>query len=366
MIGAEAVDDFLRVRADEGDIPGAVWGISGPAGIIAEGAVGRAAILPKPEPARPDTIYDLGSLTKPLITSFLFLKIGRELGLDLDAPVTRFIPQVERLDKRGITLRHLLTHASGLPSWRPLYARGSSLDEYLLQIRDIEPTTPPGTRVEYSCLDYIMLGAVFERCSGSPLDRLAREVILDALGLTNTCFRPPLAWRDRVAPTEDSCEYERNLAASMGIEDTGARPGVIRGEVHDRNAWGLGGVAGNAGLFSTAGETITLAVEFLGAGRGLLDEEALRFATGDQTDGLNESRSLAFRIALRGETSAGPALPIESFGHTGFPGTSVWLDPRRRRVYVLLTNRVHPRVVEGFDMADLRRRFHSLAASIEG
>ena len=362
--GAEAIETFLAERIESGEIPGAVWAVAGPEGILAAGAIGNAALLPLPERARMDTIYDLGSLTKPLVTALLFLAVGRDLGLEADTPARRIIPEMDRMDKRGITLRNLLTHTAGLPAWAPLYTSGSTIEEYLGEIRDTALVAPPGTRVVYSCMGYIILGEILQRCAAQPLDRLASEVVLRPLKLTSTGFRPPRAWLPRVAPTEDSCEYERKLAGSRADGYGGYRRGIIRGEVHDQNAWALGGVAGNAGLFSTVGETVALALQFLGPGNGLLDGEAVKRATEDQTSGLQEARSLAFLLAARGETSAGPDLPVEAFGHNGFPGTSVWIDPVRQRVYVLLTNRVHPRAIEGYDMMPLRRRFHSLASGV--
>ncbi len=362
--GAEAIGTFLTERIDRGEIPGAVWAVAGPEGILAAGAVGNAALLPEPWPARSDTIYDLGSLTKPLVTALLFLAVGRDLGLDAEGAVRRVVPEMDRMDKRGITIRNLLTHTAGLPAWAPLYTAGSTMTEYLREIRDTALLAPPGTRVVYSCMGYLVLGEILQRCAAQPLDRLASEVVLRPLKLTSTGFRPPREWLSRVAPTEDSCEYERKLAGSRADGYGGYRRGIIRGEVHDQNAWALGGVAGNAGLFSTASETVSLALQFLGPGRGLLDGEAIRRAREDQTSGLQEARSLAFLIAARGETSAGPDLPGAAFGHNGFPGTSEWIDPVRMRVYVLLTNRVHPRAIEGYDMMPLRRRFHSLASGI--
>lgn len=362
--GTDAIERFLADKVDAGEIPGAVWAVAGRDGMLASGAVGNAALLPQPEPARLDTIYDLGSLTKPLITALLFLAMGRDLGLDTGAVARRFVPELDRMDKRGITIRHLLTHTAGLPAWAPLYTSGTTMAEYLREIRDTALVAPIGTRVVYSCMGYIVMGEILERCASQPLDRLASEVILRPLKLTSTLYRPPKEWRSRVAPTEDSCEYERKLAGSRADGYAGYRRGIIRGEVHDQNAWALGGVAGNAGLFSTVEEVASLALQFLGPGRGLLDGAALRSAREDQTPGLQEARSMAFLIAARGETSAGPDLSGESFGHNGFPGTSVWIDPVRQRVYVLLTNRVHPRAIEGYDMMPLRRRFHSLASGI--
>jgi len=362
---ARRIDSWLEERALAGEIPGAAWAVSGTGGVLAEGAAGRAALVPESSPADCDTIYDLASLTKPLVTSLLLLGFGfRRLGLDPEDPVRRFLPEIDRNDKKDIRLGHLLTHTSGLPGWMPLYAHGTTIAEYLSRIAEAPPQGRPGERVIYSDLGYMLLGEILARCATSPLDRLAGSILFEPLGLDSTCFTPSPALRGRVAPTEDSCHYERKLSAEKGVKFSGFRDGIIRGEVHDQNAWSLGGVAGHAGLFSTARETAALAMEYLGAGRGLLDDEALRWATSDMTVGLDEARSFAFRLALRGETPAGPSMPPEAFGHNGFTGTSAWFDPRRKRAFVLLTNRVHPEVVEGFDMMPLRREFHSLARSI--
>jgi CubicO group peptidase (beta-lactamase class C family) len=336
--------------------------------MISEGAVGRASVRPWDTPASLETIYDLASLTKPLVTSFLYLALRNQLGLSEDDPAWRFLPEIDRMDKREITLRHLLTHTSGMPAWVPFYLKGSTVGEYLAQLRERPPESRPGTRVEYSCAGYVMLGEILHRAASVPLDRLASEVIFGPLALKNTSFNPPLSWQGRVAATEDSCEYERKLAGPAAAGYGGFREGVIRGQVHDQNAWVLGGVAGNAGLFSTARDTVAIATEYLGAraeaSNGLLDETSIEQATNDCTAGLNEARSLAFRIASRGETAAGADLPVETIGHNGFTGTSVWMDTVRPRIYVLLTNRVHPRVSDTVDMLSLRRGFHAAACRI--
>jgi len=365
---SEPIASWLEERITAGEIPGAAWAILGPDGFVSEGAVGNAVVVPEPVAARPGTIYDLASLTKPLVTSFLFLALRRDLGLGLDDRAARFLPEVDRLDKRDITLRHLLTHTAGMPAWVPFYLKGATIVEYLAQLRDRPPDSAPGTRVVYSCAGYIMLGEILRRCATVELDRLAAQALFEPLGLRSTAFRPPAEWGDRVAATEDSCQYERRLAGPPASGYTGYRQGVIRGQVHDQNAFVLGGVAGNAGLFSTARETALLAAEYAGEAvrmtRGLLDAESARLGREDQTPGLNEARSLAFRIASRGETAAGPDLPPIAFGHNGFTGTSVWIDAGRPRVYVLLTNRVHPRVSDSVDMTALRGRFHTVASRI--
>lgn len=365
---SDPVGDYLRGCVAAGDIPSASWVVAGPGGVLASGACGDAVVEPERVPATTDTIYDLASLTKPLVTSTLYLLLRRELDLDPERPIRTFLPELDRQDKRDITLEHLLTHTSGMPAWVPFYLKGSSIEEYLGQLRDRPPEQPPGSRVVYSCAGFILLGEILQRCATAGLDRLTRDLIVSPLDLAGTTFLPPPSWHRRVAATEDSCEYERNLAGADAEGYAGFRRGVIRGEVHDQNAWTLGGVAGNAGLFSTAFGVATMAAEFLGsrmaAQRGLLGEEEIALAFEDRTPGLEEARTFAFRLASRGETAAGPDLPSATAGHNGFTGTSVWIDPLRPRVYVLLTNRVHPRVREEVDMIDLRRTFHTLASRI--
>lgn len=368
--GLEDLGGYLRDCVDRGEIPGAAWALAGPDGLLAEGAIGRAAVVPREIEATTTTLYDLASLTKPLVTSFVYLRVRRELGLAPDRPASQFLPEIDRIDKREIALRHLLTHTSGLPAWVPFYTRGNSIEEYLAQIREISPEARPGALVVYSDLGYIMMGEILRRAAGMTLDRLARETVFDPLGLSDTMFNPPPDVRHRVAATEDSCQYETKLAGERARGYRGFRSGIIRGEVHDQNAWAAGGVAGHAGLFSTAKEAATIALEYLGGSapaKGLLDDEAVRLATRDQTPDLTEARTFAFRIASRGETAAGSALPVSSFGHNGFTGTSIWIDPVRPRVYVLLTNRIHPVVPETSGrpgMLEVRRGFHEVASRV--
>ncbi len=355
---------YILERIEAGDIPCAAWVVATKEGSISEGAAGDAVVTPERVPASAETIFDLASLTKPLVTSFLYLLLRRRLGLNEATPAHKVVPEIDRLDKRDITIGHLLTHTSGLPAWVPFYLGGASMREYLLQLRELPPEHRPGTRVVYSCAGYILLGEILHRSATCPLDRLMEQEIAGKLGLHSTMFNPSRNLMPRVAATEDSCQYERRLAGPRAKGYSGFRTGVIRGEVHDQNAWVLGGVAGNAGLFSTARETAAIGMEYIGAGRGLLDGNAIRLAQEDLTPGLNEARSIAFRIASVGETAAGPDLPATAFGHNGFTGTSVWVDPPRARVHVLLTNRVHPRASDAVDMPALRRGFHSAASRV--
>jgi CubicO group peptidase (beta-lactamase class C family) len=219
------------------------------------------------------------------------------------------------------------------------------------------------------------LGFILERVSGEALGQLAAREIFEPLGLKSTTFNPPREWLYRIAATELGQEFEAANAAAMTqsspastINPTFAgqrsahrwREGIIRGEVHDGNANFMGGVAGHAGLFSTAREVFRIANQFL-AGSRLLKSDSLRLFRDNLTPSCGTSRSLAWVLAETTDCSAGVALPPSAFGHNGFTGTSVWMDPDKKRVLVLLTNRVHPRVGT-IDMRDVRRRFNTLAA----
>ena len=359
--------DWIEERIAAGDFPSASWLIADAGGVVASGAAGNAVVIPGKVPATSETIYDLASLTKPLVTSLLLVLLRRE-GIRLDDRAARFLPEFERLDKSDITLDHLLTHTSGLPEWAPLYLKGRSSAEYLAQIRDMEPVDPPGASVRYSDPGYIALGGIVERIASAPLEAVAVDLILGPVG-SKACFRPGTDLLPRVAATEEACNYERKKAGPAGASYGGWRGGVIRGEVHDQNAWAAGGVSGHAGLFGTAMDVYLIAREALPEAGILLSEEERRLVREARTGSLPGPRSVACRInrlpggASDPSTAAGEALPAETFGHNGFTGTSVWIDPRAGRLYVLLTNRVHPAVREEIDMNALRREFHRLASA---
>jgi CubicO group peptidase (beta-lactamase class C family) len=221
--------------------------------------------------------------------------------------------------------------------------------------------------VIYSDLGYILLGELLERAAGRSLADLFRERIAVPLGLGSLGFHPGPAQREQCASTEDGNQYERKLAASIGngaALTVPVRASIPPGEVHDGNAWGLGGAAGHAGLFGTAREVAILAREFLGRGRGLFQEETLSLFRRNLTPGLEEGRTFGWKLAVAGAREAQGALPESAFGHTGFTGTSLWIDPDRDRIYVLLTNRIHPRVTP-LDMNRLRWRFHEIAGKLQ-
>jgi CubicO group peptidase (beta-lactamase class C family) len=361
----EAISAMLAERIGAGDFPSAVYLVAERGRIRFTDARADAVRDPEKHPATLDTIYDLASLTKPLVTGMLMAMLVERGLVKLDAPVSDYLPQFGAGDKRGVTVRHLLTHTSGLPAWLPLYIapageRGRVLDT--IAARPLEQE--PGARVVYSDLGFITLGLLAERVTSTPLAELARREIFRPLELKRTFFNPEKALQTELAASESGGNaYERGMceAGAASAERGNRREGTIWGEVHDGNAFFLGGAAGHAGLFSTARETLRLAEQFLPRTTELLSAETCAFFRTNMTEGLNEARSFAWQLAATPESTAGPLLPPEAFGHLGFTGTSCWIDPERERVFILLTNRTHARTLPFVNINSTRRRFHTLA-----
>jgi CubicO group peptidase (beta-lactamase class C family) len=359
-----AVEEFLRGRIHDGTFPGAVYLIAERDGILASGALGESVREPEVLPAAEETLYDLASLTKPLATAFVAVRLQAAGRISLGDRLDRHLPEWQAADgRRRITLLDLLTHRSGLPAWDPLYAHASSPAERVDRLLAIPLAHEPLQEVVYSCLDYILLGFALERAGSAPLDRLFREQVTEPLGRPEILFVPPPASRLRIAATERGNERERVLAGLSGGGYNGWRRGIIWGEVHDNNAHTLGGVAGNAGLFGTAEAVVALAREFLPGGQGLLGQADRALFGHNFTRGLSQHRAVGFQLGSSPGSSAGEAISPRSFGHNGFTGTSLWIDPDSGRIYVLLTNRVHP-TYRDLDMNAVRRQFHALAASV--
>lgn len=355
------VSAFLMSEIEAGSFPSAQYVVAEWDEVLAEDAMGLAVVYPQAIPATMETIYDLASLTKPLVTALLAVILADRSELDLQAPLGRYLAELGSGEVSRITITDLLIHRSGLPNWRPLYLDAASPGEAAEAIARAAGPAPtnPTQRVVYSDLNYILLGLVLERITSSRMNRLAEEAIFKPLGLTRTMFNPPEALRLEIAATERGREYERRHA---GEASAVAARGIIWGEVHDGNASFLGGVAGHAGLFSTAREVTRIAKECL-QGSLLVRPESLHLFRDNFTSG-PESRAIGWLLASTLDCSAGPALPPSAFGHTGFTGTSVWIDPGSGRILTLLTNRVHP-VVGSVDMKRIRREFHRLALEIQ-
>lgn len=360
------ISAMLAARIAAGDFPSAVYLVSERGRSVFADALGHAVIAPYRITASLDTIYDLASLTKPLVTGMLCAQLFEKGELTLDSAVAHYLPEFERTDRQMITVRQLLTHTSGLPAWRPLYVLAEGKRERALGIVAHEALEyKPGTRVVYSDLGFIVLGFLLERLTGIELARLAQTEIIEPLQLQHTFFNPELALQTGIAACETGNAYERETARSSGAENYPSwREQVIWGEVHDGNSYFLGGVAGHAGLFSTANETLRLATQFLAHQSELLTADTCtELFTRNMTKGLEEARSVSWQLAKSPESAAGSMLPADSFGHSGFTGTSCWINPHHERVFILLTNRTHARSLPFVNINSVRREFHSLATA---
>jgi CubicO group peptidase (beta-lactamase class C family) len=369
----ESIDALLARRIAAGDFPSAVYLVAERGRIAFADALGFAVREPVEHAATLETIYDLASLTKPLITGLLSARLVERGELKTDRAVGSYLPEFARGEKASITVRHLLTHTSGLAAWRPLrIASGNRRERVLETIAAINLEYPIGSRVVYSDLGFITLGLLLEKISGASLDELAQREIFQPLKLERTFFKPERAYLTGVAACELAGNaYERGMCATEGhAESAGAanvadtwREELIWGEVHDGNAYFLGGAAGHAGLFSNARETFRLAEQFIAGSTGLLAPETCEWFRTDMTPGLNEARSFAWQLASTKDSTASRALSPDSFGHLGFTGTSCWIDAARERVFILLTNRTHTRTLPFVNINGVRREFHTLASA---
>ncbi|HSF41228.1 MAG TPA: serine hydrolase domain-containing protein [Thermoanaerobaculia bacterium] len=325
----EDVDRLLESFRERGAFPGGVLA-AGHRGTLAHlHAFGRLTYDADAPPVSAGTLYDLASLTKVVATTTMAMILVDEGRLDLDQPVRELLPGFTGPGKEAVTVRHLLTHSSGLPAVAPLYQEIRERAAYLERIQAMALEFPPGSRSTYSDLGIILLGEILERTAGQPLDAFVRERVLEPLGMRDTLFRLPVELRPRIAPTE--------------VDPWRGR--LIQGEVHDENAFAMGGVAPHAGLFGTAGDLARFAQMLLDGGtfegRRIVSPETVELFT--RRAGIPGSdRALGWDTKSAEGSSAGTLFSSRSFGHTGFTGTSIWIDPERELFVILLTNRVHP------------------------
>jgi uncharacterized protein YbbC (DUF1343 family)/CubicO group peptidase (beta-lactamase class C family) len=329
--GAEQIDAVIGEMLERRAFPGAVLAV-GHGGTLAHlRPYGRLTYEDDAPPTAADTIYDLASLTKVIATTTMAMILVDEGRLDLDKPVHDYLPRFTGPGKEGVTVRHLLTHSSGVDWWAPLYEELQGKAAYLERILAMELVYEPASKTVYSDLGLILLGEILERVAGQPLDVFVRDRVFRPLGMKDTMFRPPAALRPRIAPTEKDPWRRR----------------ILRGEVHDENAFALGGVAPHAGLFSTAGDLARFAQMILNGGvfehQRIVSRRTVEEFTRPAGIVADSSRALGWDTkSPTGYSSAGSLFSARSFGHTGFTGTSIWFDPARRLFVILLTNRVHP------------------------
>lgn len=367
---AERISEFLVERIAANDFPSAVYLVAESGKIVFQDALGNAVAEPEVIAAEVETIYDVASLTKVLVTGLLSAIAIERGDLDPNQPIGTILSEFHSSVHADLTVNLLAMHTSGLPAWKPFYLFVEHPDEILDEIARTLPTENEGG-VIYSDLNFITLAAVLERIYDAELDALFRKEIADPLGLANTLFRPASNLKHRIAASERGNEYERQMCieyeTALPLADAGGsdsfRKQVIWGEVHDGNAYFMGGVSGHAGLFSTAEDIFKLALQFLPKHTQLLKPETCDLFRTNFTRGLNEDRSFAFQLASTKDSTAGTSLPPQSFGHNGFTGTSIWIDPENDRVFVLLTNRTHARQLPFQNINIVRRSFHEISVA---
>jgi CubicO group peptidase (beta-lactamase class C family) len=321
-----------------------------PSGVALVGSADRVETVAAAGAAA-DTIYDLASLTKVLATAAL-ARIALPESASWERRIGEYLPDFKRTRFEEMRIWHLAAHVSGLPAWKPLYASGLGARQYRRTLAGLEPEAGPGQVVVYSDLGTLIFGEVLETVLSEPIDRAFGREIAGPAGAAARFG--PIAEVAQVAPTELGNRYEASLCEKLGVAFGGFRTEMICGEVHDGNAYYRGGVAAHAGLFGTAEDVWRLARPWLDSAGAFGD---------DWTADLPESRGL-FWQRKRGAGSAIEAFSESSLGHTGFTGTSLWIDRERGRIHVLLTNRVHPEV-RPIDFNPVRQRFHEVAVGLD-
>jgi CubicO group peptidase (beta-lactamase class C family) len=312
-----------------------------PGGVLAVGYQGELSVHPfgrqtydaKSPAVGRDTIYDAASLTKPVVTTTLVAMQVEGGRIALDLPVARYIPEWNdgpNSDwRKAVTVRNLLTHSSGLPAHKDYFLTLHSKREFITAMCKEPLEYAPGTKTIYSDLGFILLGEILERVTGKTVDQLAHEQIFAPLDMPASMFNPPKSLLSRIAPTENDATYRKAL---------------VQGAVHDENAFAMGGVAGHAGMFSTASDLAAFCQMLLNGGiyghRRLLTRATISQFTAPQAIA-GGARTLGWMTPTP-NSSSGRYFSPRTFGHLGFTGTSIWMDPDRQLFVILLTNRVYP------------------------
>ena len=350
--GAAAADEQINQAVKDELIPGAVLLIGHDGKIVYRKAYGERALIPTREPMTVDTIFDAASLTKVIATTPSLMKLFEQGKIRLDDPVTRYLPEFQG-GHSNITIRNLMTHFSGLRPDIDLKPAWSGYETGIHRALTDQPAGPPGIRFVYSDINFILLSEIVHRLSGKMLNDYARENVFEPLGMQETMFLPPANLRPRIAPTE--------------IDPATGQP--LRGLVHDDTARYMGGVAGHAGVFTTADDLAKYAQMMLdhgeANGRRLFSADAVQKFTSPQSPADQPIlRGLGWDIDSAYSSERGDLFPIGSYGHTGFTGTSLWIDPFSRTYVILLTNAVHPH--RGKSVNSLRSRVATIVASSYG
>ncbi|HEY6491408.1 MAG: exo-beta-N-acetylmuramidase NamZ domain-containing protein [Terracidiphilus sp.] len=339
------LDPIMEKALADKQIPGGVLLIGHDGRVVYRKAFGSRSLEPTSEPMTEDTIFDLASLTKCIATATSVMKLVQEGRVRLNDPVAAYLPEFAQNGKADTTVRELLTHYSGLAPDLDLETPWQGRDTAFQMAMAEKPVNPPGSRFVYSDINFEVLGFLVERVSGMPLNDFAEQNVFAPLGMTHTRFLPPAAWISLIAPTQ--------------YDEQGK---MLRGVVHDPTARRMGGVAGHAGLFSTADDLALFAQEMLSGSRILSRLSIEKMSTPQQPANASVLRGVGWDIDSPFSSNRGELLPVGSFGHTGFTGTSLWIDPVTDTYIILLTNAVHPR--GGRSTVSLRSRIAT--AVVEG
>ncbi len=325
---------LLRQAIEDHAFPAAALAVTHHGSLIASQGFGRFTYDAGAPAVQADTVFDLASVTKVVATTAVAMLLYERGQLALEAPLAKFLPEFVSLApkhqhaaREAVTLRMLLGHCSGLPAYEKLFEFADSRDALIRAALTARLVAPPGTRAEYSDIGFILLGEVLAQQAGLALELFARQEIFTPLGMSRTRFLPPTEWKPAIPPTEDDQRFRKRL---------------IQGEVNDENAYVMRGVAGHAGVFAPAIDLANFAECMLRHGAPLLKSETVQLFTHREPSPPGTSRALGWDTPSPTESSAGKHFSPLSFGHLGFTGTSLWIDPARRLSVTLLTNRTWP------------------------
>lgn len=336
------ITDILKRGRKSGTFPGIFLLFAKKGDTMYKKAVGSASLIPYESELTEDTIFDIASLTKVMATTSALMMLVKEESIKLEDRASRFIPSLEEHGKEKITIRHLLCHSSGFPAWRPFYNELNKGKDFtpdakakkkIYDMVHLEPLVyPVGEDSKYSDLGFILLQEIIEAVTGMTLDRFCDEKIFKPLRMERTFF----------IPLPDKSKRKENFAAT---EDCPWRKRVLKGEVHDDNAYAMGGVAGHAGLFATGEDIYIFAKEVLDTLKGkgkLFPKETLKEFVKREGSVKGSTRALGWDTPSKVFSTSGKYFSEESIGHTGFTGVSLWIDSKREVIIILLSNRVHP------------------------
>ncbi len=338
-----AAFEVLSKAVNSRVFPGASLAVTHEGKLIALKGLGNFTYESNSPRVMAETIYDLASVSKVVVTTTMAMILYERGELDLDLPLVALIPQFASEDDRRneITLRMVLAHSSGLPAYVKLFEHARTPGELLRAACGVPLVADPGTRAEYSDIGFILLGQALAQIAEEPIDRFAQHHILGPLGMVHSTFNPPAGWRARIPPT---------------VDDPAFRHRLIQGEVHDENASVLGGVAGHAGLFGSAYDLAVFAHCMLKGGAPILRPETIGLFTRREQTPPGSSRALGWDTPSN-PSQSGKYLSPSSFGHLGYTGTSLWIDPVRRLSISLLSNRTWPDN-KNQAIKEVRPRFH--------